>query len=329
MKNKAWDILTDDEQVSLTLSIQYSKSTWQAGEIMGKAHYKYLEINARAKTFFKIFTEYFEKTNNLIIPEGVALHNDVAEFIRLTLVERLGYREAIKEMGNNTPLAITSARERLLKQYMEQLAEDDNPLANELCDLILDFDRWNNFRILPPSLQEPSAFKRRNKTRLLKHLKNLKNLHEFHIDRFITRFRAKNTYSKPLYLPLVSDTFIQGYDVIKIKRDKDIIEYLSNEFRLYIFDDKDEADNYGYLVESYLNNNKKDCKHGQAFWPKYRTIITKAENYNNVNNIIPRRKNLEKAFKDLDSKVINNSLKDILINSDAQKRISKSDLWTI
>lgn len=329
MNNKAWEILTEDERVSLTLSVQYNKSTWQAGEIMNKAHYKYLEINARAKMFFKLFTEYFDKTNNLIIPEGVAIHPDIAEFIRLTIVERLGYREAINEIGNNTPLAINSARERLLEEYMNQLAYDENPLARDLYDLVLDFDRWNNFRILPPSLQEPSAFKRRNKTRLLKHLKNLKNIHEFHIDRFITKFRAKGNYAKPLYLPLISDTFIEGYDVIKIKKNQDIIKFLSKEFRLYVFEDKDDADNYGYLVETYLNNNKKNCKHGQSFWPKYRTVITKAHNYENVNNIIPRRKNLEKAFKDLDSKKVNNQVSDILKLSDPQARSNKKDLWRI
>lgn len=328
MNNRAWDILTEDEQVSLTLSVQYNKSTWQAGEIMGKAHYKYLEINARAKTFFRLFTEYFEKTNNLIIPEGVAIHPDIAEFIRLTIVERLGYREAIKEIGNNTALSINSARERLLEEYLRQLANDDNPLAHDLYDLILDFDRWNNFRILPTSLQEPSAFKRRNKTRLLKHLNNLKNLHEFHIDRFVTKFKANKTYLKPLYLPLISDTFVEGYDVIKIKNKEEIINYLSTEFRLYVFEDRDDADNYGYLVESYLNNKKKNCKHGQSFWPKYRTKISKANNYGQVNNIIPRRKHLEKAFKDLDGKNINKHLIEQVL-SDPQKRLTKADLWNI
>jgi len=328
MNNRAWDILTEDEQVSLTLSVQYNKSTWQAGEIMGKAHYKYLEINARAKTFFKLFTEYFEKTDNLIIPEGVAIHPDIAEFIRLTIIERLGYREAIKEIGNNTALSINSARERLLEEYLRQLANDDNPLARDLYDLILDFDRWNNFRILPTSLQEPSAFKRRNKTRLLKHLNNLKNLHEFHIDRFVTKFKANKSYLKPLYLPLISDTFVEGYDVIKIKNKEDIIRYLSTEFRLYVFEDRDDADNYGYLVESYLNNKKKNCKHGQSFWPKYRTKISKASNYGQVNNIIPRRKHLEKAFKDLDGKNINKHLIELDL-ADPQKRLTKADLWNI
>lgn len=329
MKSKAWDILTEDEKLSLTLSIQHNKSTWQAGEIMGKAHYKYLEINARAKTFFKLFTEYFHKTNDLIIPEGVALHPDIAEFIRLTIIERMGYREAVKEIAvhTNTPLTINGARERLLKEYLNQLANDDNPLARDLYDLILDFDRWNMFRILPISLQEPSAFKRRNKTRLLKHLKNMKDLNEFHIDRFITKFRAKGKHRRKLYLPIISDTFIEGYDVVKIQNTDKIIQYLSNEFRLYIFKDKEDADDYGYLVESYLNNNKKDCKHGQVFWPKFRILITKAYNFNSVNNIIPRRKNLEKAFKDLDGKNLNEL--NSSIKSDAQNRVHKSDLWTI
>lgn len=325
---KAWDILTEDEKLAITLSINHKKSTWEAGEIMGKAHYKYLEIQARAKTFFMMFTEYLKKTNNLLIPEGVYLDKDVIEFIRLTIIERMGYRSAIKNMGN-TALMISSARERIIEECMEQLLMDENPLAIDLYDLILDFDRWNNFRILPISIQEPSAFKRRNKTRLIKHLKNMKNLHDFHIDRFIMKFKYKRGDLKYAYLPLISDMFKNGYKVVKIKNRKHIIHYISKQFTLYVFKDEDDADDYGYLVEGYLNNLNKNCKHGQIFWPKFRKIITKASNYNEVNNIIPRRKNLENAFRDIDNITIKRMRKNISEYSDPAKRVTKNKIWDI
>jgi len=328
MSTKAWDILTEDEKLAITLSVNHKKSTWEAGEIMGKAHYKYLEIQARAKVFFKMFTEYFEKTDGLIIPEGVYMDPDVAEFIRLTIVERLGYRTAIKKMGN-TALVINSARERIIEDYMNQLLIDDNPLAIDLYDLVLDFDRWNNFRILPTSVQEPSAFKRRNKTRLIKHLKNLQNLHVYHLDRFVMKFKHKRGDINSVYLPLVSDSYEQGYKVQKIKGKKHIIEYISKKFTLYIFKDKEDADDYGYLVEGYLNNTDKNCKHGQVFWPKFRQIIKKADNYGLVNNIIPRRKHLENAFRDIDNVIIARMKDGIGKVGDPAKRVKSSKLWDI
>ena len=55
--NPAWMILIEEEQLALTLHYGPEKSTWQAGEIMKKAHYKYLEIKARGEKFLKIFIE--------------------------------------------------------------------------------------------------------------------------------------------------------------------------------------------------------------------------------------------------------------------------------
>ena len=303
MNGKAWEILTQEEQIALTLSINHGKSSWQAGEIMEKAHYKYLEIQARAKMFFKIFTLYFQKSGEQLIPDNSDMTWDFQEFILCTLQNRKGYRETIKIIGKESKLCHKKAKERVeaLKGYMAWLDNHEDPVHKELHDLIKEFDRWNNFRILPEDLQEPSAFKRRNKTRLLKHLKNLKNLEAFLVDRLINKFTAPRTYNRKVkYLPLISDSFPSGYTVIKIKSTTKNINYISENLKLYIFSDRGEASDYALLVEEYLNKENKDCKQGQAFWPEFRTMIKKADNYNIVNNIIPRRSNLIEAFRDLD-----------------------------
>ena len=198
MNGKAWEILTQEEQIALTLSINHGKSSWQAGEIMEKAHYKYLEIQARAKMFFKIFTLYFQKSGEQLIPDNSDMTWDFQEFILCTLQNRKGYRETIKIIGKESKLCHKKAKERVeaLKGYMAWLDNHEDPVHKELHDLIKEFDRWNNFRILPEDLQEPSAFKRRNKTRLLKHLKNLKNLEAFLVDRLINKFTAPRTYNR-------------------------------------------------------------------------------------------------------------------------------------
>jgi hypothetical protein len=324
---KVWEILTEDEKSALLLSINHGKSTWQAGEIMNKAHYKYLEIQARANQFFKMFTEYFRETNNLRIPESCNLSPDFRDFIIATIFERKTSKEAIDSI-QNSPFIISSARDRIMGEYLNKLGNSDDFHDNLLYDLIIEFDRWNNFRVLPIVLQEPSAFKRRNKNRLIKHLKNLARLDEYHVTRFMGKFKeTKNR--KGYYVALISDNFDYGYEVVKITRKPRLLEYISKDLRIYIFKEQIEADEFGLLVTTYLGNKERDCRVGQVFWAKYRNCIAGAHNYLEVNNIIPRRKNLENAFKDMDSNIIKRSMDKINNISDPAKRAESKNFWVI
>lgn len=303
MTSKAWSLLTDDEKTSLALSINQAKSTWQAGEIMDKAHYKYLEIAARAKHFFIIFTKYFEKTGDILIPENSEITWDFRMFLEGTIEERLGYREAIKPIGKKSDIASkkASVRDNKLIEYMNWLKDHKDPLHRELYDLVKEFDRWNNYRILPEAIQEPSAFQRRQKTRLLKHIKNIYSMDESLINYLRTpKFRPRGK-DKVLWLPLVTDNTLEGYEVLKIKDDYSVVKFISKELHLYLFEDMELADDYGHLVETYLSlKEKRDCLVGQKFWPQFREMLTKSYNYNQVNNIVPKRQNLEEAFRNLD-----------------------------
>jgi len=324
-----WDILSEDEKSALLLSINYGKSTWQAGEIMAKAHYKYLEIQARANQYFKMYNNYFIATGNKKIPENCYINPYFRDFILATVFERKNQKEAIQSLGNN-PFIIISAKERIFKECLDQLAYHEDPLHRMLYDLIIEYDRWNNTRILPICLQEPSAFKRRNKTRLVKHLKNLSSLDEFHVHRFITRFKKIRNGKSPLYIAVLSSQFDEGYQVIEIANKKDIVEHISKHLRLYVFNERVDADAFGFLVSKYLKDKEKNCKVGQKFWPKYRKCIEVAYNYLDVNNIIPRRKHLEKAMRDLDNLHNKRNAKVKIPDiSDAQERVSDKKLWSI
>ena len=129
MNSKAWDILLEEEKAALSLSINHSKSTWQAGEILNKAHYKYLEIHARAKKFFVLFTEYFRKTGDRVIPDNSEIDWDFREFIVCTIEERMGYRETLKQIGKSSDLCSKYAKDRdnKLIQYMDWLRKHKDP----------------------------------------------------------------------------------------------------------------------------------------------------------------------------------------------------------
>lgn len=323
-----WAILKEDEKTALMLSVNHSKSTWQAGEIMGKAHYKYLEIQARAMHFYKMFTAHFTKTNGCLIPMHCPMAYYVREFFELTIQQRVEPKVAIKSI-KGTPFVVASAKERILTGVLDELISSEYPDCRELYDVILEYDRWNNFRILPDSLQEPSAFKRRNKARLVKHLRHVQKLNIYHINRISERFKPSKT-NRIAYLPIILDNVDNGYKVFKVGKETGIIDYISKELRLYVFDNEELADDYGYLVESYINQQtKKSCKQGQNFWPQYRNLIKQANNYNKVNNIVPKRKYLEDAFVDLDKKLIRDIEKKVQNIADPATRVNPRKLWNV
>lgn len=325
MKNrdKAWNILKEDEQSALSLTHTFSKSTWQAGEIMNKAHYKYLEIKARAEKFVKMFTAYFEETDQLI-PDNTFLHRDFVEYLHLSIIQRKTPKE-ISDSNPDTLLFVDKSRDRLINQEMVKLKEAKDEPHKELYLLIMEFDRWNNHRILPKNLQEPSAFKRRNKSRNLKHLKKISAIPRFTIKRIIAKYQYEGKYKK-LYVPILTDLHDDRYIVLTVKNYKNTVEDLS-KIGLFLFEDKETADDMGYLIEAYINKQQKTCKEGQKFWPKYRLLSEKAINWKEINNIVPVRKYLHNAFVDLQLVEARKKEKEHREEIKGAKKVKKDELW--
>ena len=100
------------------------------------------------------------------------------------MLGRLNISTATKKMEDPS-YTVASKRNRFIEFEMDRLRRANNVASSDLYSLIMDFDRWNNFRILPISIQEPSAFKRRNKSRNKKHLKVITNLPQFSVIKLI------------------------------------------------------------------------------------------------------------------------------------------------
>jgi hypothetical protein len=321
--NKAWAILREDERSALTLTHNFDKSTWQAGEIMNKAHYKYLEIKARAEKFLKMFTAYYEQFDQLV-PPATFLHRDFVEYLNLVIIQR----QTTKKASDNNPhtlLFVDKSRDRLINTEIEKLKTSKDEAHKELYLLIMEFDRWNNHRILPKNIQEPSAFKRRNKSRNLKHLKKISNIPTFTIKRIISKYQYEGKFNK-LYIPLLTDISDDNYIIIPIKRTKANITDLS-KVGLFMFEDKENADDFAYLIEGYINKKSKTCKDGQKFWPKYRLLSEKAINWRNVNNIVPIRKYLHNAFVDLELVKLKKNEHKLEDEIKGEKRTKDQNLW--
>lgn len=292
ISEKAWEILKEDEKTSLSLSLGHGKSTWESGEIMGRAHFKYLEIQKRAAKFLEIFTNHFEKYGEFI-PIDLELPFSFIEFLQLTMLERKNISTAVKEMDSKKYL-INSTRTTHLTKEINKLKNSPRESANELYNIIMDFDRWNNFRILPVELQEPSAFKRRNKARNKKHLINITSLPEYSLLTLVEKFNYTGKYNK-LYLPLISKYFPIGHRIVPIKDMSKNINKVTS-IGLFLFNDRAKAQEFAELVYDYFYIIARTCKTGQKFWPKFRELMAEALNYKELENIHKSRTYLDNAI---------------------------------
>ena len=300
INNDAWDILNADEKTAVSLSLGHSKSTWEAGEIMSKAHFKYLEIQKRARKFLEIFTNHLEKYGGLF-PEGIYLSFAFKEYLTLTVIERENISQSVKQM-EDPAYSIASRRTRFIIAEIEKLREIDTESARDLYSLIMDFDRWNNFRILPIEIQEPSAFKRRNKARNVKHLRNITTLPQFSVLKIIEKFPYSGKYHK-VYLPLISKFLDDDFRVIHVRKKVAMTKDITG-IGLFLFTDRAIATEFAELVSDYFLNSVKNCKTGQKFWPEFRVLMAKAYNYKELEHIHKSRTYLDNAMFDLDPRKV-------------------------
>jgi hypothetical protein len=292
----AWAILNQDEKLSISLSLGHNKSSWESGEIMSKSHYKYLEIKARAERFLRMFTEYFQKYGGLF-PEKNKSDQFFRDYFEMLIIQRMSLKATIGSI-QHSGYKISGKREVILESEMVKLKSSKYAGDRELFDVLLEFDRWNNFRVLPKVLQQPSAFKRRNKTRELKHLKSITNIHSYSIKKIHERF-ATNKSNGVCFFTLLGDNLPGNFKVIKmVNRSKEIKQISSLGF--FIFEEEVQAITLGKLVSAYLfpkmSMGFSPVIKGLQFWSNYRELISKAINYLAVYNIIPNRKYVEDAL---------------------------------
>lgn len=290
INTRAWDILTPDERTALNLQYLHDKSTWEAGDVMNKAHYKYLEIKYRAEHFLRIFTTHFEIYDELI-PSNINMGKHVRLYLNLVISKRLIPREAFivvfKELGVNKKSVERDLTTWILNNQKSDLLTTENTIG-----IIKEFDRANNYRILTKEVQEPSFYKRRDKNVHKKRIKLITKLSPLAIDILKRSFSAKNKTG--FYTGVVNNGEITIFNVRK--------QYVSRigEFGLYVWEDYNLVNTYVNLIYTYLGNTTKNCKAGLNFWPKYRELIPKASNYLEVQKLTPNRKLLEVAAKNLE-----------------------------
>lgn len=291
-QEKAWECLTKEEQNSLFLTLSQGLSTWKTGEILKITHYKYLELKARSEKFFKMFSDYFYLYPSLINPKA-PLSERFRDYLYGCILKRLPKDEASEYAGDSSWL-LKPVRNNHIINNMSNLKKSKDKWDKDLYALIMEFDRWNNFRILPRILQASSPYKRRNTKKDKIYIKYLHGIPDFKIRAMIDMYWKAGIPDKRYYVAFISDFFKEGYVVVPIKREDNIVNQIT-DMKIYIFEEQEDAELFGIMVKNFFEKTR-DCKSGLNFWKEYRSLINRAINYNSINNMDFTCETLDSAY---------------------------------
>lgn len=321
--NKAWQCLTKEEQQSLSLTISYGKSSWEVGEIMNITHYKYLELKERSEKLFRLFHDFFSIHPNIFKP-CPCVDQRFIDYIEACIERRVTRKQASDPFGDSS-MYVAPIRTKFLVKQMDCLKLSQDPWDIDTYKLIMEFDRWNNWRILPRKIQQPSAYKRRNNRRDIFYLKYMCSIPSDTVQVLLDKYWYMGNKSCYYFVLFDYDRFDEGYQVVPVKKSDSTLDELSKLY-IYVFDDKDLADVYGYLVVEFQYGNKS-AKKGQTFWPNYRQTLERSVNYKNVNNMDFYGEKLDFAYRNTDKKKLLAFEKDQKKKRRGERRVSDSSFY--
>lgn len=278
-QEKAWDCLTKPEQDSLFLNISQGLSTRKVGDILHMSHYKYMELKARAEKLFKLFSDYFYKHSDLVSPKA-PIGNDFRDYLYGTMTKRLSKEEALVYVGDSV-WRVQEYQTSKTEKNMKRLKESKNIWDQDLYKLIMEFDRWNSYRILPRMLQAPSPYKRRTNKKYKIYLSFLHQIPTYKLDYIIDNYWKK---SGPVnYIALVSeDRFKYGYQVVPVSQDAEVTAALTG-MKVYVFQDFTDAEDFGLQASNFFLIGVTTT--GMKFWGHFHELIQRAVNFREINNM--------------------------------------------
>ena len=198
---KAWDCLTEQEQNSLFLNLSNGLSARETGEILKVSHYKYLEIKARAEKLFKLFSDFFKIHPSLVNPSS-PIDSRFADYLFGCMVKRLPKEEAKLHTGDSSFL-LTKISNIKIEKWMSVLKQSEDEWDKDLYALIMEFDRWNSYRILPRKLQAPTPYKRRTNKKEKVYIKYLHRIPDFKIRAMVDKYWSNGKPENRYYISII------------------------------------------------------------------------------------------------------------------------------
>lgn len=273
-QTNAWDTLTPLEQSALTLVVVNGRSKQEAALIMNLAAYKFTEIYLRARKFFLLFTEYYDKFGTLI-PDSLVLSNDEILFLKLIISKRKSPNDVVTSYEAFRSLVRYRNRANLWNNILNQV-QSAGDHGQGFLNLLIEFDKWNAYRILPKNFREPSPFSRRRVKEFKKILSSMLELAECNWDLVLENFETK----KP---PMVHVSFAMGGQIKTwtVKLSAHSLAYYTRN-RIPAFNTQAEAEVLSRLIFDFKNLKRRSPYMAQKFWANFRVELSKAENFNEL-----------------------------------------------
>lgn len=270
----AWEHLTEAERTAITLVVVSERSKKEASIIMNLAPYKFTEIYLRARKLFVLFSSYYENNDRLLPPE-LAIEDTFKTYVTL-LVKNRQTSSKILEHPEFISLISGKARAKQWSNLMESLALLDR---QDTIEVLREFDRWNNFRILPKAYRLPAAFPRRRNRSLKNIWKNLNAISDYGWDILEQTYGTKQP---PItYMPVIRK---RGFSAIAIDERQGVLDYMERN-KIPVFAKKEDAETFAELMFDYNNLKKRSTYSARKFWANYRIQFRKAKNYEQLMNV--------------------------------------------
>jgi hypothetical protein len=264
-QQRAFEYLSEKEQTILSLVTINDRSFKEVATIMDISPYKVKEIYFRAKRYFVMFSDHFE-TYDTIFPK-----EPMFDPIFLKYVEGLLRRDInIEEDPYYVSITLLNTRNILWGELLETLSKtqstkDGHALAS--LNLILEFDKWSEKRILPKAYQKPSGFDRRR----LKAFKKLKDkmlcISDIGWQYITNKFGAKEFTETCLVRVSEND-----WQLVPITINTQSFMYCTQN-GLLIFDSRRRATEFGELVYQFEKHPNKTTQVAHKFWSNFRILI--------------------------------------------------------
>jgi len=278
-QQKAWELLTDLEKQALSLTVVSERSKQEAAIILNLAPYKFTEIFLRARKFFVMFTEYYEEYETLLPPD-LDLSKTETLFISMVILKRRKPADLIKASPEFSSLIRHKNRQILWQDFMKRLQQHSDQ-AKRLYSMLVEFDKWNAYRILPKLFQEPSPFSRRRVKEFKKIKESVVNITDIGWELFLDMYGT----TKPpwVFTPSMRNDNFQA-EAVKLNKNA-LVYYTQNQ--LPVFSKDSQAKQLSELIFDYEALARKSPQSAQRFWANFRTVMLTAVNYNDLMNLKP------------------------------------------
>lgn len=268
-QKKAWNCLTDKERTALQLTLSLDKTPMESAIIMNIYPYKFSEVLSRAKKFFFMFSNHFELYGDLFDGSTI-LTSEVKAFLEDLVKNRYTIKRAMLN-----PLCVSFFdvyyRKRALEKALEYLLKE----KDYIYEFLLEFDRWNSFRVLPKSVQKPSPFKRRQNKAFKKISEQMVGLTEMSYSIIVQTF--KKDLPPYIYTPILSEYEQNKYKVLSITDSKSNRAWLGKN-KLPAFVLESDAKKFALFMMEYHYSRTKNSYLARKYWPGFKAFINKACN---------------------------------------------------